>query len=171
MEGTCCGWGLFLMSVFLSSEGGQKEGLKSDSTLGVICSRSNWDVDLQGTWTCHSPTQRGQMTEKGHLCGCRKLLQQPGLPDCAWPPPLALLLRGAKCSNCSSGFASLSSAYCSKMPACSQASTASLHTVYIWFGSCLETLFAVHVKTDSTLMGAVTLSILSFFLNKLIMSS
>lgn len=59
---------------------------------------------------------------------------------------------------------------CTKITACSRASTAPLHTAYFWFGSCLRTLFAAHVKTDSTPMGAMTLAILSFFLSKLITS-
>lgn len=47
-----------------------------------------------GMWTCkahgHSPTQRGQKADRGCLWGCRKLLQQPGLPGCASPAPRAL---------------------------------------------------------------------------------
>lgn len=93
MEGTCCGWGLSLMCVFLSSEGGPEGRIEIRLIPGGYLVKPVFQV-AAGIWTYkahgHSPTQRGQMAEKGCLCGCRKLLQQPGLPGCASPPPCAL---------------------------------------------------------------------------------
>lgn len=65
-----------------------------------------------GMWACkahgHSPAQRGQMAEEGCLCGCSSS------QDCQavlhHHSRTELLQRGATCPNCSSGFASLSSA-------------------------------------------------------------
>lgn len=74
----------------------QKEGLKSDSSLGVtwlnLCFR--WQLGCGPARHMAIVQPKGDKRQRrdawGCLWGCRKLLQQPGLPGCASPPPRAL---------------------------------------------------------------------------------
>lgn len=98
MEGTCCDWGKdCVWCVFFIFRERPEGRIEIRLVPGGYLVKPVFQV-AAGMWTCkahgRSPTQRGQMAEKRSLCGCRlccrKLLQQPDLPGCASPPPLAL---------------------------------------------------------------------------------
>lgn len=98
MESTCCDWGKdCVWCVFFIFRGRPEGRIEIRLVPGGYLVKPVFQV-AAGMRTCkphgHNPTQRGQMAEKRCLCGCRlccrKLLQQPDLPGCAKPPPLAL---------------------------------------------------------------------------------